>query len=375
MTHADVTAHRAGQLDGIRGICVLAVIFSHTISENFRIGSYVFFELGGYGVYMFFVLSAYLITGQLLVNRDARDAAKGSTTEVMLKFYARRALRLLPAYYLALAVAAAFDLPGIRTEWPWHVAQLTNFFFGSNQINERTSSGGHLWTLAVEWQFYLVWPFVILVLGRRAVLPSIVAMMLISSIIWIWDGWIPTALSLSNFFQSLFPLASGALLAYASYQGWDMRWVGVLGWPAAAFCLFGLSLFAFGFGATAELIGFPIQVAMVAMFVAIVHYATKGFDGLPGTILGDARLRYLGVISYGVYLYHHFIIYGWVKAVEGFDLPAIHWNLGFTLFITVLSVAAAAASWALVEKPLNAFRHHFSYRPATPPAKDGVTQP
>ncbi len=113
---AGIAQQRAGQLDGIRAICVIAVIFSHTISEAYQVGSYQFFEFGAYGVYMFFILSGYLITAQLLATQDKRREWNDGVGRPLALFYGKRVLRLFPAYYLAIAGALVLNLPGIRTE-------------------------------------------------------------------------------------------------------------------------------------------------------------------------------------------------------------------------------------------------------------------
>lgn len=95
---ADITKIYAPQLDALRGLSVAAVIFSHTIESNYSIGNYYFFEFGSYGVYLFFVLSAYLITSQLLVTQDVRLARGDNVVVPLWRFYGKRALRLFPAY-------------------------------------------------------------------------------------------------------------------------------------------------------------------------------------------------------------------------------------------------------------------------------------
>jgi peptidoglycan/LPS O-acetylase OafA/YrhL len=148
------------ELDGVRGIAIILVVALH-IAEQTKI--YVLmkvFALGWIGVDLFFVLSGFLITSILLQSRD--------DDHYFFHFYARRILRIFPLYFGFLGLTFAL-LPSIcpapvqaqiRQELPWYVAYLYNW---------RAAGGfgvywlGHLWSLAVEEQFYFIWPFIVFV--------------------------------------------------------------------------------------------------------------------------------------------------------------------------------------------------------------------
>ena len=359
----DATAQRAGQLDAIRAVCVLAVIFSHTITERYAVGGFQFFELGSYGVAMFFVLSAFLITSQLLSANVRRHEAGESASEPLAKFYVRRALRLLPAYFLALGVAAAVNLPGIREEFPWHALQLTNFYFGAHPDHENFSAAGHLWSLSMEWQYYLVWPFVVLFSGRRLLLAIILGTIAATTLIEVYDGLVPSIIITANLPSSLASLAIGALLAYGRFYDWNLAWISRAFWPVVAIFILGKSAYALGFGLIGDRLGPATSLALNLIFVFTVHFASKGITGWPALFLNDRRAQYLGVISYGIYLYHQFIIEGWVKANTALGLPEMKWGIRFTVCIAIVSIAVAALSWRFFEKPINDLRHRFQYRP------------
>lgn len=158
------SAPRLGQLDGLRGIAVLAVLLFHTS----------LFPGGFLGVDLFFTLSGFVITAGLL-----REA--GATRRIdLLAFLGRRARRLLPALLallgLVLIATALLATPAVRhnaiDDLPWALAQLANWHFIGAGISYGHITDvhvfAHLWSIAVEWQFYLVWPVVIGVLARRA---------------------------------------------------------------------------------------------------------------------------------------------------------------------------------------------------------------
>ena len=120
---------------------------------------------GWIGVQVFFVLSGYLITGVLLADKDAPLGA------YLRRFYWRRTLRIFPLYYgYLLVLALAFALSGKPAELPAYAASLFTYTYNFTRLSEFEPSPffTHFWSLAVEEQFYLVWPFVVHALGRRA---------------------------------------------------------------------------------------------------------------------------------------------------------------------------------------------------------------
>ena len=167
-------------LDGLRGLAILMVFLHHTVvfpDTGFVFGRN-FVQFGRLGVDLFFCLSGFLITGILL-------AAKGDQY-YFRNFYARRALRIFPLYYTYLALywllVVHFQLLKFGSEkisiaahdlhWAW--------FYGTNILIAKyrhftTASFGHFWTLAIEEQFYFVWPFLIFWLSRRKILGVAIA--------------------------------------------------------------------------------------------------------------------------------------------------------------------------------------------------------
>src|SRR5262245_34719431 len=141
---------RLPQLDGLRALAVLGVLVCHSTDSEWA-------HLGPFGVRLFFVISGFLITRILL---EQRGAPVGS---VLRAFYWRRLGRIAPLYYVALIVYWSFGVPGARELWPWLVT------YTSNMVDPATPLGfvGHFWSLAVEEQFYLVWPPLVLLLSRR----------------------------------------------------------------------------------------------------------------------------------------------------------------------------------------------------------------
>lgn len=358
---AEISAKRAGQLDAVRAFSVAAVVFSHTIPSTYYIGNYFLGEVGAYGVYIFFVLSAYLITSQLLITRDIRAEVGDSLVKPLRLFYAKRVLRLFPAYYVAIVGAAAINIAGMRSEFPWHALQLSDILFAMYPAIENTSAAGHLWSLTVEWQFYLLWPLVVLVSPDKRLAWIAVIVLAISMYIWSPIGYIQPVIDRTNIVQSLDSLAFGALLALAQHRHMPLQWLNKAFWPAVALCMAGLSLYAVGLGHIGEWFDLPTHEAMNFIFTVIVWRAASGYDGWVGRVLNTRWLQYIGVISYGVYVYHMFILAFYQKVTGHFGLPTIPWGPLLSIALFLASVAAAAVSWRLVESPINNLRRHFSY--------------
>src|SRR5262249_40880734 len=145
------------QLDGLRAVAVLAVVAHHTLPGPLVDA----LNPGAAGVRLFFVLSGFLITGILLGCRESM--AQQGAGQALASFYARRFLRIFPLYYFALAVVLLAGVQEARDGAAWHLAYLSNVY-GVRQ--GWLGSLAHFWSLAVEEQFYLVWPALVLSLPR-----------------------------------------------------------------------------------------------------------------------------------------------------------------------------------------------------------------
>jgi peptidoglycan/LPS O-acetylase OafA/YrhL len=331
------------KLDGLRAIAVALVLVQHFGPATFASA----LGVGGIGVKVFFVLSGYLITTILLGYRDS-TLSKGAATAL---FYWRRFLRLTPALYLALAIAAMLNVGEIRRDGWWAALYVYNFLV---VIRSDFGPAGHLWTLAVEEQFYLLWSLVVLFLPRRALIPTVMALIVLGPAyrLGLW------AFGASNFPQVLLPgnidgLALGSLLSLTQACGggrvWRMAtnpWTFVIGVAGGA----GL-LLLFGPGE------WPRR-AVFACFVnlAAAHVVATGCQPLrrPATDwLAWAPLRHLGRISYGVYVYHYFAPLIAKAYAPRLDLaPA----LPRALMYVAASLIAAELSWRLIERPLRRWR-------------------
>ena len=323
---------RFAQLDGLRALAVAFVMAFHFVPGVDR-----YAPLGSMGVRLFFVLSGFLITRILLESRA------WPTAHALKIFYARRALRIFPVFYLALALAAAINIGPVRQTIGWHVTYLTNVY-----LFDRGSWHGsisHLWSLAVEEQFYLVWPIVVLLVAKRR-LPAIITAAIVAAPVSRLLVGVPMNSVLPT--SCLDALGAGALLALPA-MGQTMMGVGLTA---------GLPLLAVSLALRyAGLTGVPFEVALdlgVSLSSAwLVGRAAAGFTGVTGRCLSWRPAIYLGTISYGVYLFHGFMPYVLGRYVDGFVDMA--WPAR-ALLLTTATIAIASLSWRLIEKPLLALK-------------------
>ncbi len=344
MSEQSGSVHIPG-LDGVRGLAVLSVIAFHFYFAGRST------LLGALGVEFFFALSGFLITGILLGCRRLCDEGQPVVPTVG-RFYIRRFLRIFPLFYFALLLAVLLDIAGARQGFWWHATYTCNFYMA---VHHKFLGGtGHFWSLAVEEQFYLVWPTVVLVASRKW-LPRIILGLVLAGILFritmlhspIDAGLLPLG--------CLDTLGLGAFLAVASAFKMQ-RSLSVLR-------LIGLA------------VGVPLLVTI--MILNHMHRSVPIQDVFTGTAVGlvatwlilacaesSSRvsrllsfrpLCYLGEISYGLYVYHLLIWYTIGLEGSSHDLPKTF--LGF-----VATVIVAALSWHFFEAPINSLKRRFSYR-------------
>jgi peptidoglycan/LPS O-acetylase OafA/YrhL len=341
-------AYRPG-LDGLRAIAVAAVFLYH---------SRIDWLPGGFlGVDLFFVLSGYLITSLLLVEWDA------GTRIDLRRFWLRRARRLLPALVVvvlaALVLSAIFargDLARTRGDAVSSLLYYTNWhlIFANHSYFVRMGNPSllqHLWSLAGEEQFYVIWPLLLVpglvLIGRRR-LPFVVAAGIVASTALMWVLYSPTDPSRVYYGTDTraFLLLMGILLA--------------LVWPAIERLRRALPLL--------ELLGVSALVASVLLFRQMVDFNPTLYRGgdlaaafcfavliaavaHPGTGLGQALgvapLRWLGERSYGIYLWHWPVV---ELMRPGVDIP---WTgPGVVVAQTAIVLSAATLSYRYVEQPI-----------------------
>lgn len=324
-------------LDGLRTISVFLVLLSHwiedcSISLGFNPG-----ELGKFGVNLFFTISGFLITRQLLYRKEKFNNPK----RLLKDFFVRRFLRLFPAYYALLIVLISLQLllnfwvVDDYNDYIWMFTYLSNFFFFEN--GNIYPSLNHTWSLAVEEQFYLVWPFVVLLVKEKhfkILLPILV-------IVGLAIRSIEPDLSIFPI-GSLNYLAAGALINFVSKI------------PRTALLVGGVLIVAFMSFVDGDVFH---TVTTIAAFLIVI----QGVESYPKWLnwyFGNQLVIYLGQISYGIYLYHRFIPYLLMALLAKYqiDLP------NFLIFIVLFPIVyiLAHTSYKYLETPFLKLKSKFS---------------
>lgn len=349
--HATPHGHRP-QLDALRAGAVALVLLSHYVPEYFQA-----FNLGYAGVLLFFVISGFLITGILLDGADAIEAGRRSRLDVLRRFYVRRTLRIFPLYYAVLLVCL-LSLPAVRATWAWHLGYAVNFELALSR--RWIGPTGLFWSLGVEEQFYLLWPFVILHTPRRWRVALLSAFIVLGP-----ASRVACALASNPFALQLLPsscldsLGAGSLLAVLRRSGKEPA-------PAPlARCL------AIGGTITLAVLlalrpldpdGWVLLVlaptCVTAICVVLVDRAAQRIRGPIGAVLEWRPVLYVGKISYGIYVFHLLTRVGLVRLFPELGSPANATLLfGASLAATV---SLASISWHLFEGPINGLKDRWA---------------
>lgn len=388
-------------LDGLRGLAILGVILFHAAVDyapSTLMGKMLgaAFNVGWGGVDLFFVLSGFLITGILLESRG--------TAGFFRNFYARRTLRIFPLYYgvlffifVILPHFRPFDTAGLQTiarNQGWFWIYLTNFGFiahGSVFGNSDWLLLNHFWSLAVEEQFYLIWPLLVYRLSGRA-LAGVCIFLFVEALL------LRTGLAILHqrpgtmFFPTpcrVDALALGALLALlVRAPGVTRAWLSSI--ARRVFVSIGIVLAAMFFWTSPglktlglrfnERPSLSIGISLFALLSASV--LLLGLDPAPGnrvrSCLEWTPLRVLGKYSYAMYVFHQLLIpvfdrYASVEhldAAMGSELLA---QVVHALVMVLGSLAVAFVSWHLYEKHFLRLKKYFEYRRADDGGRAGLS--
>ncbi len=345
------------QLDGLRGIAIFAVFISHFLPPE--VTDWHFFAYGSFGVRLFFVLSGFLITGILLRSKTLIEAGQ-SLGYTLKAFYYRRTLRIFCVYYAWLAFIALFVFSDQRLVWDF--LYLSNFY----DMLYLEGRGNQYWSLAVEEQFYLIWPFFILLCPwkyLRAALIGLILGVIGLRLYFAIDG--AEYLLVKKFpVLCMDALGIGGLIALvqshyrkffearSSMVGWVLFLVGIV-----LVCIAMVDIWceqAKGL----RYIG-SLHTGFALISAALLIGAVKSYTGILGRVLTLRPLCYLGTISYGCYLFH-LAIQSWVSHTSFFQSNhglAVD-MLEFWLKVA-LTMLVATISWYAFEKPINGLKDWF----------------
>jgi peptidoglycan/LPS O-acetylase OafA/YrhL len=359
-------------LDGVRGIAILLVVASHFFPGNVDVGP-IFSRLlplaglGWAGVDLFFVLSGFLITGILFDTR--------ASSHYFRNFYMRRALRIFPLYYgtlfLVFFVAPGLNYGGISSSVAGNQAWF--WLYGVNilaSMLDHSFPFFHFWSLAVEEQFYMVWPFLV-VACRRERLMKICGLIIILAPLMRWFAFTRwgalAAYCLTPCRIDALALGGLAALAIRGPGGIEP----VVRFSRRAALVLVPSLLALFIWKGAEFITFPWIVVFGYSLVDAVScclvLASISETSRVRVLLDNALLKSFGKYSYGIYVLHVFVMgafervgfFGRATAATGSPTLAV---VGLVLGGSALSFAVAFVSWHLFEKHFLTLKRWFEDR-------------
>ncbi|MES2446739.1 MAG: acyltransferase [Bacteroidota bacterium] len=367
------------QLDGLRFCAVLFVVCYHwlPIISSHKVSHF----FGGF-VNFFFVLSSYLITKILMSAKDKSVTLKFSKIKVILFFLFRRTIRIFPAYYMFLALVLI--IPGIGHHLKQHevayFSYLANYYiFFAEQWPLATS---HLWTLAVEEQFYIFWPLIVIFIPNKYLLKTFIGVGLISIVLRAifyqsTTGFFPQSILTQYCLDSF---AIGGILALKFTISKEQE--------RLIDRFFHVSL----------LIGIPVGFIIIltnsfylsfvfnGLIISVISYmlikkAIFGYTGLLQKFLENKVVLFLGQISYSIYLYHLVVPVVFWKM---FDLIYEHLNLiypqffiehdnnivllvkimssqlGCFIIYSIITITLSILSWHIIEVPFNNLKNIFN---------------
>jgi peptidoglycan/LPS O-acetylase OafA/YrhL len=344
------------QLDSLRAIAVILVIISHWFDSTHFLNRYT--SNGSLGVTLFFVLSGFLITNILLGNK-AKIEKGASLKDAFKVFYVRRSLRIFPIYYILLIFLLVFNIATIVISFWWHFFYLSNFYFYlQGQFGGALS---HLWSLAVEEQFYLLWPALILLVPRKH-LQSVFLIGIVLSVLFRFliitaqndIGRILLPGSIDSF-------CIGGLLIYGNTA--SLNWYK---WYTSKKKYFLLIAFLLLIVVHLSIFkNLPFANAVYFLFISIsfgiiidtvANISKQSFISL---LLQNKSIVFIGKISYGIYLFHNFIPYQYSINLSGkFSILNMYLSQGLRFLILL---AVATCSWYFIEKPILKLKDRFVF--------------
>jgi peptidoglycan/LPS O-acetylase OafA/YrhL len=328
------TQRTVPSLDGLRAISIAFVLIAHLIAAGHLSGGLSRLgNLGEFGVRIFFVISGYLISSILL----AELRRKGRIS--LPRFYFRRMLRLFPAayfYILVIAVLAAKHLVSLER---WDLLAAITYTMNYHEV--RRWSLGHLWSLAVEEQFYLLWPLILRTLGQLRSVHFLIALVVVAPFLRLASPYVGPAF---NFLVWSDALATGCLLAILREDlAANPRYARLL--ASRWFFLVPMAALVANYVPFTKISWLVAETVMNLSIAASVDWCMRNPDTVVGRFLNLPAVSFVGVLSYSLYLWQQLFL----------NPESVSPYCRFPLNI-LLAVAMALVSYLLIEAPFLRFR-------------------
>jgi peptidoglycan/LPS O-acetylase OafA/YrhL len=351
------------QLDGLRFFAVLAVLFHHICDFNI----FNYFPLGSFGVTLFFVVSGFLITEILLKEKENNV----KTRKILKIFFIKRILRIFPLYFIYIFICYVLVPKQTLEMIAWLLTYTTNIWvIMHNQLPFWYFA--HLWSLCVEEQFYLIWPFLIIFIPNGRLKTVFYAMIIFAIANRAFNVFYINGYDLFNYnslFTTLDCFGAGAVLAYlktfkSKYLSTILthRYI-----PILAIVLFILNI-KYGTPLTQQALSRAFYTITSVYLVGIA--VTSKFTKIGKTLLENNTIVYLGKISYGIYIYH---LICWGIFGKYFNDLLAYFNFSSYInnsflkiimefiVITLCTILVSAISYELIEKRFLNLKKRFNY--------------
>ncbi len=361
-------------LNGLRFIAAAVVAICHVEQRKKDLGfanffdRYFFYNAAGYSVTLFFVLSGFLITYLLLDEKEKHGRIS------LKKFYLRRVLRIWPLYFLVIFIACSllphlpfFNLPGenaFRNDFSFRFVMLLLILPNVlHVLNLDVPYSGQTWSIGVEEQFYLVWPIIF----RRLKKYYLTLMLMIVAVVLLANGFLYISNNYFSAEQKMYSPLYKTLHFIGLYFTFFRISAMAIGGIGACLLFFNQSLKRFFVNRVAEIVAWLLLAVLIVaeakipyvchevyscIFLVIILNAASG-KSVFHFVLENRIVGYLGKISYGIYMFHGFMV---VLSIEllyksfGFTFNA--WQtLILDILVIATTVALAAISYSYLERP------------------------
>jgi peptidoglycan/LPS O-acetylase OafA/YrhL len=347
------------QLDAFRFFAFFGVFIAHLVKIDNPILAKLPF---GYGVNLFYVLSGFLITRLLMENRFNSGLPRKS---LIKNFYIKRSLRIFPIYYGTIIFLYLIQFQNYQEATPWMLSYAANIHISLSL--PYLGSYNHLWSLGVEEQFYLIWPFVILFVPERHLLKTICFFIVVSVFyktgLYLFNGGWHPAINASTI-SCMDAFGMGALIAY-----WDRydkeaiksmiskKWILIS--VLIIFTIFIIYPRVPSFPYINEIYG-NFLFSIIAFYL-LMPATQDAYKGVFKKIIENKLIIHLGKISYGLYLYHLFMpdLYNYIIE-KGFSLPPLGFPRYCISFVMCLTISEL--SWFIVEQPINRIKKKYDLK-------------
>jgi peptidoglycan/LPS O-acetylase OafA/YrhL len=342
------------ELDAVRGMAALAILVFHLDNR--------LLPQGWLAVDLFMLLSGYLITSIVLKN--------GRSKNFLLSFYWRRGVRIWPVYYLTLA--AVFAVPvlfrqPVLASLPYYLTFTQNTpYYWSGTVPPFPWHFFHTWSLAVEEQYYLIWPAVLLLCRRKWLVP--LSLSLVALCTWSRGAGAHWSLLVTRCDGFALGGILGVVLEDREFVARHRRSL-ERGFGLLAAVALGIAVFLWS-----EVVATAAPLALKSLWMLVVNVCFFGSLGLVIIRAGEPALRplrnpvlcYFGRVSYGLYLFHPVVFVALDRVAVVIGLPL---SPAFAVLKFAATVAAAALSWRYIERPLLGLKDRFRYqeRPSSTP--------